>query len=243
MANAAKVRCRSRVDPEELPTDVGLSSLDGGADGDQPEDSKGSVLGSVAAVGGLCLLIAGGFLFKDQIRAFLLHFTDLVDDMGAVGWVLYALVYAGLEVLAVPAIPLTMASGAIFGIVPGSILVSLSGTIAATISFLIARYAARDRVRCPCHSPAQPVVHKCSKLRTLFFVLDSLHWLVATGQECQCLVLVFRSLCFQQTSTKQLESWYYDFLKAPSTSPDAVVAICRLQHGQIRTSSFVPSTE
>lgn len=137
--------CRSRVGPEELPREAVLREPDSSEDA-EPEESSNKLLGSVAAVGGLCLLVAGGFLFKDQIRAFLIHFTDIVDDMGPVGVVLYALVYTGLEVLAVPAIPLTMASGAIFGIVPGSILVSLAGTVAATISFLIARYVARDRV-------------------------------------------------------------------------------------------------
>lgn len=55
--------------------------------------------------------------------------------------------YATLEVLAVPAIPLTMTAGAIFGVVPGTAVVSASATLAATAAFLIARYAARDRVQ------------------------------------------------------------------------------------------------
>jgi hypothetical protein len=37
-------------------------------------------------------------------------------------------------------------SGVIFGSVTGTLITSLSGTFAATIAFLIARYAARDRV-------------------------------------------------------------------------------------------------
>lgn len=59
----------------------------------------------------------------------------------------YGAVYATLEVLAVPAIPLTMTAGAIFGVVPGTAVVSASATLAATAAFLIARYAARDRVQ------------------------------------------------------------------------------------------------
>ena len=191
--NAAKVRCRSRVDPEDVPRDVVLSSsLDEAAHGGKPEEeSSGKVLGSVAAVGGLCILIAGGFLFKDQIRAFLLHFTGVVDEMGAVGWVLYALVYAGLEVLAVPAIPLTMASGAIFGIGPGSVLVSFSGTIAATISFLIARYVARDRVCFRAPRFVQPATGLA-----IYLLHDSCmsgcDERFATCQESKCLALQFR---------------------------------------------------
>lgn len=52
----------------------------------------------------------------------------------------------GLELLAVPAIPLTMTSGVIFGVVPGTVVVSVASVAAATLAFLIARYAARDRV-------------------------------------------------------------------------------------------------
>jgi uncharacterized membrane protein YdjX (TVP38/TMEM64 family) len=63
------------------------------------------------------------------------------------GYLAYAAVYTGLEVLAVPAIPLTMTAGVIFGPVTGTLIVSVSATAAATIAFLIARYAARDKVR------------------------------------------------------------------------------------------------
>lgn len=109
-----------------------------------PEPTKLWAL--LAAAAGAAILILGGVFFKDQIASFLTYFTETVDELGPAGYVLYFFVYAALEVLAVPAIPLTMASGAIFGIVPGSILVSLSATTAATVSFLIARYLARDKV-------------------------------------------------------------------------------------------------
>ena len=49
--------------------------------------------------------------------------------------------YTLLEILAVPAVPLTMTAGVIFGPVAGSIVVSVAATAAATIAFLIARYA------------------------------------------------------------------------------------------------------
>ena len=51
-----------------------------------------------------------------------------------------------LELLAVPAIPLTMTAGVIFGIGAGTAVVSLAATLAATGAFLIARYVARDRI-------------------------------------------------------------------------------------------------
>jgi uncharacterized membrane protein YdjX (TVP38/TMEM64 family) len=40
-----------------------------------------------------------------------------------------------------------MTAGVIFGTLPGTAITSVSGTVAAIIAFLIARYAARDKVR------------------------------------------------------------------------------------------------
>lgn len=74
------------------------------------------------------------------------YFINLVDTFGPLGYVAYIAVYAALEVLAVPAIPLTMTAGVIFGVLPGTAVVSVAGTMACTISFLIARYVARDKV-------------------------------------------------------------------------------------------------
>ncbi len=39
------------------------------------------------------------------------------------------------------------AAGAIFGVGPGLVVVSVASTLASTIAFLIARYIARDRVQ------------------------------------------------------------------------------------------------
>ena len=57
--------------------------------------------------------------------------------------------YTLLEILAVPAVPLTMTAGVIFGPVAGSIVVSVAATAAATIAFLIARYAGALRPAAP----------------------------------------------------------------------------------------------
>lgn len=130
----------------------------GNAD-ESPEDSEGeenlisgdtAVKGSIAA--GLLLVgVIGGFgaasyIYKDQINDFLLTFSDFIEGYGAAGYALFVAGYAGLEILAIPAIPLTMSAGLLFGTVVGTILVSISGTIAATAAFLIARYLARDRI-------------------------------------------------------------------------------------------------
>ena len=119
-----------------------------------PDDKKkqqgpinGQTLGIIALLGGLAVFLGVGYAFKGKLRHFLDYFIERVDEWGPWGYVAYGLLYTLLEVLALPAIPLTMTAGVLFGIVPGTIVVSGAATTAATIAFLIARYAARDRVR------------------------------------------------------------------------------------------------
>lgn len=107
---------------------------------------KGSILAGV-----LLLVVVGGFgtvgyVYKDQINAFLTQFSGFIEGYGPAGYALFVAVYAGLEILAIPAIPLTMSAGLLFGSVTGTIIVSISGTVAASVAFLIARYFARERI-------------------------------------------------------------------------------------------------
>lgn len=119
--------------------DVGGEENGGGVSG-------GAVAGTGAAVLGIALLVGLGVAFKDDIYSSLAIFSALLEEWGPFGYVAYAAAYIVLEVLAVPAIPLTMTAGVLFGPLLGSVIVSISATIAATIAFLIARYVARDRV-------------------------------------------------------------------------------------------------
>ena len=77
----------------------------------------------------------------------------------------YGALYTILEVLALPAVPLTMTAGLLFGVGPGAAVVSVSATIAATISFLIARYAgAHPALQHAFWDTESPVRHgKCAR--------------------------------------------------------------------------------
>ncbi len=60
----------------------------------------------------------------------------------------FALVYIVSVALSVPgATVLTLAAGAIFGLVAGTVIVSFASSIGATLAFLVARYVLRDSVR------------------------------------------------------------------------------------------------
>eukprot|EP00882_Tetradesmus_deserticola_P002585 GHRQ01002750.1.p1 GENE.GHRQ01002750.1~~GHRQ01002750.1.p1 ORF type:complete len:381 (+),score=131.23 GHRQ01002750.1:226-1368(+) len=150
-ASPPKVQAASAAAAAQPPADDDpLLQVLAGAAAVEDEDSKATGAAGLAAtlglLGGIALLAGGGYVFKDAIKSFLDFFIQAVDDWGVWGYVAYAAVYTGLEVLAVPAIPLTMTAGVIFGPLPGTVIVSLSGTLAATIAFLIARYAARDKI-------------------------------------------------------------------------------------------------
>lgn len=73
-------------------------------------------------------------------------FQGWVRGVGPAGYLIYILVYILFCVLLLPASPLTIGAGAIFGFVEGSLVVIAGGTLGATASFLLARTALRARV-------------------------------------------------------------------------------------------------
>lgn len=80
------------------------------------------------------------------VAAWLESFKQWVQGEGAIGYVLYALVYVVCCVFLIPALALTLGAGAIFGFAGGA-LVNLAGaTMGATAAFILARTVMRHRV-------------------------------------------------------------------------------------------------
>lgn len=117
-----------------------------GADDDSSAIGQGSALLGLLVVAALVGIAAGGYVYKDQINDVIDYFSAYIEDAGPLGYAAFLFGYAGLEVLAIPAIPLTMSAGLLFGPTVGTVLCSLSASLAATVSFLIARYVARERI-------------------------------------------------------------------------------------------------
>jgi uncharacterized membrane protein YdjX (TVP38/TMEM64 family) len=69
---------------------------------------------------------------------------DWVEQLGPTGPALFILLYIAACVLFIPGSALTLGAGAIFGVVRGSIIVSVASTLGATAAFLVGRYFARD---------------------------------------------------------------------------------------------------
>jgi uncharacterized membrane protein YdjX (TVP38/TMEM64 family) len=65
---------------------------------------------------------------------------------GTPGLIVFALIYMVGAVLFVPGSVLTLGAGAIFGLVRGTLVVSIGSTLGAGLAFLIGRYLARERV-------------------------------------------------------------------------------------------------
>lgn len=76
-------------------------------------------------------------------------FNNLLSSIDGLGWIgpaAFIAVYIVATVLFLPGSALTLGAGALFGLVRGSILVSLGSTLGATAAFLVGRYIARDWV-------------------------------------------------------------------------------------------------
>ena len=72
--------------------------------------------------------------------------TETVASMGPLGPVYFGLLYTIAEVLAIPAVPLTASAGYLFGVTEGTLVVLVSASIAASISFFIGRTLLRTTV-------------------------------------------------------------------------------------------------
>ena len=95
----------------------------------------------------LVLLILAAVLFATtDARALLRQAMHWIEQLGAWGQVLFVLIYIVATVLLIPGSALGLGAGALFGVVRGSLLVSLASTLGATCSFLLGRFLARDWV-------------------------------------------------------------------------------------------------
>ena len=69
-----------------------------------------------------------------------------ISDLGPWGPVFFIVFYILATVLFLPGLIPTMAAGVLFGVIRGTLLVSISSISGATLAFLIGRYLAREWV-------------------------------------------------------------------------------------------------
>lgn len=91
----------------------------------------------------IALCLAMKFL---PVQQWLRSFNDWVAQMGAVGILVFILVYAIATVLMAPGSILTIGAGYVFGLWKGFLAVSAGATLGASLAFLAARFIARDKI-------------------------------------------------------------------------------------------------
>lgn len=110
----------------------------------RPRGRRGTSVPRLAIAATLLVVVAAAALLPtgDWLRAFL----SWSQGLGVWGIFAFAAVYVLATVLFVPGLLLTLAAGALFGILWGTLAVSLGSTVGVALAFLLGRYVARQRV-------------------------------------------------------------------------------------------------
>lgn len=94
----------------------------------------------------ILVFIAHKFGIFSYINSLLKQVIDYIDSLGTLGIIVFILVYIIATLLLISGAVLTLGAGLIFGVIKGSILVSIASVLGATIAFLMGRYLLRNWV-------------------------------------------------------------------------------------------------
>jgi uncharacterized membrane protein YdjX (TVP38/TMEM64 family) len=95
-------------------------------------------------LGAVIVLLAAARYFN--VQGLLKQALDWVGRLGPWGPAIFIAIYVAATVLLIPGSVLTLGAGAAFGLIRGTLIVSVASTLAATAAFLIGRYLARAAV-------------------------------------------------------------------------------------------------
>jgi uncharacterized membrane protein YdjX (TVP38/TMEM64 family) len=107
---------------------------------------KGISLLRIAGIVALLSVAAGLVLFL-PVKGYLYSFLEWVRQIGPWGPALVVLAYILACVLLVPGSLITLGVGFIFGVVEGTLIVSVSSTLGASAAFLLGRTLAREWIQ------------------------------------------------------------------------------------------------
>ncbi len=92
-------------------------------------------------------MLAAVYVFRAPIRDGLITAVQWIDSLGFWGVFAFIGLYTTTTVLLIPGSIPTLAAGFVFGVLRGTIYVSLGSTIGATAAFFVGRYLARGWVQ------------------------------------------------------------------------------------------------
>ena len=89
----------------------------------------------------------GSYLTLDGIRQLVDEWQGFYAENQFIVLAVFFLIYVAVTAASLPgALVMTLAAGAMFGLLTGTILVSFASTIGATLAFLASRYVLRDTI-------------------------------------------------------------------------------------------------
>jgi len=106
------------------------------------KEGMGKIIG-LAALIVVVFVLANQFSLLDKLKDINV-LQAWFQNLGVVGYIVYIFVYILVAVFMFPASAMTIAAGITFGSIPGAILALTGATIGACVSFIIAKYVARD---------------------------------------------------------------------------------------------------
>jgi len=109
-----------------------------------PKSRSGSRVRVIVLLVVVAALLVGARLF--DLKSLMENFMGWVESLGAWGPLVVGAFYIVTCVLFLPGSPLTLGAGALFGVVQGTIVVSIGSTLGAAAAFLAGRFLARDWV-------------------------------------------------------------------------------------------------
>ena len=124
-------------DPVENPASQGQ-----GSERTKAPSTLSRILWILLGLAIVAALLVGG----RELGSYIPRFKEWVGSVGVWGPVVFMLGYAVAVVVAIPASALTLAAGAIFGVVEGTLYTLVGATLGATAAFWVARYLARGVV-------------------------------------------------------------------------------------------------
>ena len=99
------------------------------------------------AVGVFALIVVANSLgITEKINTALQSALSWIESLGSTGPIVFILIYIVATVFLISGAVLTLGAGLIFGVVKGSIFVSIGSVLGATAAFLVGRYFARKWV-------------------------------------------------------------------------------------------------
>ena len=114
--------------------------------------TKKTKLNSILKIGVVAIVVAGLIIVAKQLGITELINNGLqttlqwIESLGYWGPIAFTIIYILAAVFFISGAILTSGAGVLFGVVKGSILVSIASTLAATVAFLVGRYLARGWV-------------------------------------------------------------------------------------------------